>query len=81
MREAFGGAFMIKLMLIFLAIYIAFIAVAIIGGILAIMWPRIKGTIENAWGNSGQSSCEASGGTWKCTNSECKCTNIGGNGK
>ena len=29
MREAFGGAFMIKLMLIFLAIYIAFIAVAL----------------------------------------------------
>ena len=29
MREAFGGAFMIILMLIFLAIYIAFIAVAL----------------------------------------------------
>ena len=29
MREAFGGAFSIKLMLIFLAIYIAFIAVAL----------------------------------------------------
>lgn len=29
MREAFGGAFTIKLMLIFLAIYIAFIAVAL----------------------------------------------------
>lgn len=29
MREAFGGTFMIKLMLIFLAIYIAFIAVAL----------------------------------------------------
>lgn len=29
MREAFGGTFMIKLMLIFIAIYIAFIAVAL----------------------------------------------------
>lgn len=29
MREAFGGAFTIKLMLIFLAIYIAFIAIAL----------------------------------------------------
>lgn len=29
MREAFGGTFMIKLMLIFLTIYIAFIAVAL----------------------------------------------------
>ena len=29
MREAFGGAFTIKFMLIFLAIYIAFIAVAL----------------------------------------------------
>ena len=29
MREAFGGAFTIKLMLIFLAIYIAFVAVAL----------------------------------------------------
>lgn len=29
MRDAFGGTFMIKLMLIFLAIYIAFIAVAL----------------------------------------------------
>ena len=51
---------------------------AIIGGILAIMWPRIKGTIENAWGNSGQSSCEASGGTWECDTNKCICKNIGG---
>ena len=29
MRDAFGGTFMIKLMLIFLAIYIAFVAVAL----------------------------------------------------
>lgn len=29
MRDAFGGTFMIKLMLIFLAVYIAFIAVAL----------------------------------------------------
>lgn len=29
MRDAFGGAFMIKVMLIFLGIYIAFMAVAL----------------------------------------------------
>ena len=57
---------------------IVVVAVAIIGGILAIMWPRIKGTIENAWGNSGQSSCEASGGTWERDTNKCICKNIGG---
>lgn len=57
---------------------IVVVAISIIGGILAIMWPRIKGTIENAWGNSGQSSCEASGGSWSCDDvNGCKCTDIG----
>ena len=60
---------------------IVVVAVAIIGGILAVMWPRIKGTIENAWGNSGQSSCEASGGTWECGASSCECTGLNQNQK
>lgn len=55
---------------------IVVVAIAIIGGILAVMWPRIKGTIENAWGNSGQSSCEASGGSWTCDTSSCKCEGL-----
>ena len=57
---------------------IVIVAVAVIGAILAAMWPKLKGTIENSWSGTGKSACEASGGTWTCSTEgkECSCTNI-----
>ena len=55
---------------------IVIVAVAVIGGILAVMWPKLRGTIENIWGNTGEAACRAGGGTWKCTKTGCSCTNI-----
>ena len=43
---------------------IVIVAVAVIGGILAAMWPTIKNTITNTWGNTGESACTANP---KCT--------------
>lgn len=44
---------------------IVIVAVAVIGGILAVMWGPIKRTISNSWGNTGKSACEASDNcTW-----------------
>lgn len=34
---------------------IVIVAVAVIGGILAFMWPKIQDTIEESWGNVGDS--------------------------
>lgn len=55
---------------------IVIVAVAVIGGILAVMWPKLRGTIENSWGNTGKEACEAGKGTWTCTDDGCSCTNI-----
>ena len=60
---------------------IVIVAVAVIGGILALMWPKIKGTINDSFGNTGEAACKNSGGTWECTtnadNTEsCSCKNI-----
>lgn len=44
---------------------ITLVAIAVIGGILAVMWPQIKGTITGLWGGeSAQAQCEHNGGTW-----------------
>lgn len=57
---------------------IVIVAVAVIGAILAAMWPKLKGTIENSWSGTGKSACTASGGTWTCTDDgkDCSCTQI-----
>ena len=46
---------------------IVIVAVAVIGGILALMWPKISSTIQNSWGNTGREQCESSGGNCACT--------------
>ena len=48
---------------------IVIVAVAVIGGILALMWPKITGTINNAFGGNADNVCP-SGQTWdgsKCS--------------
>lgn len=58
---------------------IVIVAVAVIGGILALMWPTISKTIQNSWGNSGKSACEAQTGCrWEedaNKGSSCVCSN------
>jgi len=45
---------------------ITLVAIAVIGGILALMWPTIKDTITGLWGgDSAQEQCKHNGGTWK----------------
>ena len=56
---------------------IVIVAVAVIGGILALMWPQISGTIQNSWGNTGKTACEGGGGNWSCDGTSCSC--IGAN--
>ena len=50
---------------------ITLIAVAVIGGILAFMWPTIRNSISGLWsGVDSQQQCTQSGGTWsgnRCT--------------
>lgn len=41
---------------------IVIVAIAIIGGILAAMWPSISATIKNSWGNTGREACEGQAG-------------------
>lgn len=56
---------------------IVIVAIAIIGGILAVMWPKLSKTIENSWGNTGKTACEGGGGSWTC-NDDGGCSCIGG---
>ena len=52
---------------------ITLIAIAVIGGILAAMWPTIKNSITGLWGNAsdGAQQCTAAGGTWDAANNRC----------
>ena len=45
---------------------ITLVAIAVIGAIIAVMWPSISSKIEGLWDTSGttQESCEAAGHTW-----------------
>lgn len=52
---------------------IVIVAVAVIGGILAVMWPKLRGTIEKGWQNTGKEACESGEGTWICTKTGCSC--------
>ena len=47
---------------------ITLVAIAVIGGILAVMWPNIKGSIEKLWGND---TCP-DGYTWVEAQGICK---------
>lgn len=38
---------------------VTIVAVAVIGGILAIMWPNISNWINSSFGNTGRNQCEA----------------------
>lgn len=42
---------------------IVIVAVAVIGGILAVMWPQISSTIQNSWGGAMNAACPE-GQTW-----------------
>ena len=54
---------------------ITLVAIAVIGAILAFMWPTIQGSINGLWsgvGTSGQESCAQAGGTWDANTNRCK---------
>lgn len=42
---------------------VTIVAVAVIGGIVALLWPQIQGWIQNSFTNSGNNTCPA-GQTW-----------------
>ena len=50
---------------------VTLVAIAVIGAILAAMWPTIKNSITNLWGSTNDGTqCTNAGGTWangKCT--------------
>lgn len=43
---------------------IVIVAVAIIGGIIVALGPKLKETIETKWGNSDAAACRSGNGTW-----------------
>lgn len=43
---------------------IVIVAVAIIGGIIVALGPKLKEKIETKWGNSDAAACKSGGGTW-----------------
>lgn len=45
---------------------ITIVAVAVIGGILALLWPQIQNWINGAFNNAGTNTCPA-GTTWNGT--------------
>ena len=42
---------------------VTIVAVAVIGGILALMWPQISGWISNSFNNAGSATCPT-GTSW-----------------
>lgn len=50
---------------------IVIVAVAVIGGILAALWPKITTWINNAWGGNADNYCPA-GQIWDETAGACK---------
>lgn len=45
---------------------VTIVAVAVIGGIVALLWPQIQNWIQNSFTNSGNNTCPA-GQTWNGT--------------
>lgn len=44
---------------------ITIIAISVIAGIMALMWPTITNTIKSSWGSTGKNACQNQQGcTW-----------------
>ncbi len=50
---------------------VTIVAIAVIGGIMALLWPTISDTIKNTFGGTGKSACESQGCTW--SDNTCVC--------
>lgn len=53
---------------------VTLVAIAVIGAILAFMWPTIRSSISNLWGgvdDTAQRQCTNAGGTWNATTQTC----------
>ena len=48
-------------------------AVAVIVGILAVMCPKLRGTLEKGWQITGKEACDSGEGTWTCDKTGCSC--------
>ena len=53
---------------------VTLVAIAVIGAILAIMWPNIRTKITNLWNTEGttQQQCVQAGGTWNAATQTCR---------
>ena len=53
---------------------VTLVAIAVIGAILALMWPTIKTKINGLWNTEGTTSqqCTQAGGTWDAATKTCK---------
>lgn len=49
---------------------IVIVAVAVIGGILALMWPKISSWITNSFGGAANATCQS--GQWDESTGKCK---------
>ena len=43
---------------------ITIVAIAVIAGIMALMWPSITNTIKSSWGSRGRNACVNQGCSW-----------------
>lgn len=43
---------------------ITIVAIAVIAGIMALMWPSITRTIQSSWGSTGRNACINQGCSW-----------------
>ena len=51
---------------------VTLVAIAVIGAILAFMWPTIKNSIVSLWGTAdSDQQCTAAGGKWDAVNKKC----------
>ena len=60
---------------------ITIVAIAVIAGIMALMWPSITNTIKSSWGSTGKNDCENQQGCSWVANGDsgsCVCTGNAG---
>ena len=59
---------------------ITIIAIAVIAGIMALMWPSITNTIKSSWGSTGRNACINQGCSWveNGGSESCVCTGQAG---
>ena len=53
---------------------VTLVAIAVIGAILAFMWPNIKNKVNSLWGgvdDTAQRQCTSAGGTWNASTGTC----------